>query len=521
MPHDALPRCDASFASTASTVQPDFTLDNDLEKQLESASSSPPDERKAEQLPEPATPAVPPAKLDASKDPRQWATWKKLLSNAALCAWVLSLTYASTAYVASIPALMRRYSVSQEVAILGLTLYVLGFAAGPLVFGPSSELYGRRIVYIGAGVGYIAFSWGAAFANNTAAMMLFRFFIGFFGAASINNVPASIGDFTTPANRGPYSIFYAIAAFGGPSLGPLCSSFIEVDAGWQWNFRVMALYSTITTLLVALVPETHGPTLLRWQQQREAKEGGGEVQAEKPDLGKVMTVYGQALKRPMLFLFTEPIVGFIALYLSVLYGVLYGFFEAFEVVYVEIRHFKISSFGLTYISLGLGFFFGAVLVATVGNKAYLAALEKAKAQGETTSNLAEARLAVVLPAAILCPISLFIFAWTAPFTHVHWIAPCIAEFLFGATVLVIFTSFIPYLIECYLTHSASALAAGMSSRSLFGAIFPLFTLQLYHGATVQGATSLFAGIACVLAPLPFAFKRIGPRLRAKSRYAVA
>jgi hypothetical protein len=58
----------------------------------------------------------------------------------------------------------------------------------------------------------------------------------------------------------------------------------------------------------------------------------------------------------------------VSIYLSILYGILYGFFEAFGVVYLEIRGFKSTSYGLTYIALGLGFLVAYILLATVGRK---------------------------------------------------------------------------------------------------------------------------------------------------------
>jgi len=41
----------------------------------------------------------------------------------------------------------RQFHVSQEVAILGVSLFVLGLGLGPLVAGPMSEIYGRNIIY--------------------------------------------------------------------------------------------------------------------------------------------------------------------------------------------------------------------------------------------------------------------------------------------------------------------------------------------------------------------------------------
>ncbi|KAJ7468451.1 major facilitator superfamily domain-containing protein, partial [Mycena latifolia] len=491
---------------SSSTETLDLVGDLDLEARLESKLGSQSEKTDAPIKHGPHTLAA-----DDPENPRNWSTARKVTINFVLCVWVLTLTYASTAYVASLPSLMQRFHISQEVAILGVTFTVLGFAAGPLLFGPASELYGRRRVYIFSGICYSAFSFGAAFAPTTAGLLIFRFFLGFFGSTAINNVPASVGDYSTPLNRGKYSILYALMAFGGPALGPLASAFIQHDAGFHWNFRVMAIFSTVMSILVAFIPETHGPTLLKW---RIAKQGNAPPPLE---FAQIMAVFKVALARPIVYLFTEPVVMLVSLYLSVLYGILYGFFEAFIVVYLEIRGLKSTSYGLTYISLGLGFLVACGLLATIGQKMYVKSAKVDAARGVPTQP--EARLGLAYFGAILSPISLFIFAWTAPFPHVHWMVPCLAEFLFACSMLLIFTGFIPYLIDCYQMTAASALAAGMASRALVGSAFPLFALQMYRGLTVQGATSLLAGIACLLAPIPFVFKIYGVQMRGRSRAA--
>lgn len=69
--------------------------------------------------------------------------------------------------------------------------------------------------------------------------------------------------------------------------------------------------------------------------------------------------------------------------------------------------------------------------------------------------------------------------------------------------------------------AASALAAGMASRALIGGMFPLFTVQMFERLTIQGASSLLAGILCLMMPLPFMFRRYGARLRGRSKHAVS
>ena len=120
-------------------------------------------------------------------------------------------------------------------------------------------------------------------------------------------------------------------------------------------------------------------------------------------------------------------------------------------------------------------------------KAYVRQVMKAKENGETPTS--ESRLVLAYGAAIVSPMcvalshshshyieldvcrSLFLFAWTAPFERVHWIVPCVAEFLFALSMLLIFVSFLSYLVDVYTNHAASALAAGMCSRALLGGVF--------------------------------------------------
>lgn len=79
---------------------------------------------------------------------------------------------------------------SRVVITLGVSLMVVGFAGGPLVAGPLSEVLGRRPVYVVCGLFYTAFAWAAAEAPNLGSLLVFRFFMGAFGSASINTVCA-------------------------------------------------------------------------------------------------------------------------------------------------------------------------------------------------------------------------------------------------------------------------------------------------------------------------------------------
>lgn len=58
------------------------------------------------------------------------------------------------------------FHVGREVAILSISLYVMGLGVGPLFAGPISELYGRNIVYRVSFALFFVFSFPVAFAPD-------------------------------------------------------------------------------------------------------------------------------------------------------------------------------------------------------------------------------------------------------------------------------------------------------------------------------------------------------------------
>jgi DHA1 family multidrug resistance protein-like MFS transporter len=68
-------------------------------------------------------------------------------------------------------------------------------------------------------------------------------------------------------------------------------------------------------------------------------------------------------------------------------------------------------------------------------------------------------------------------------------------------------------------YAASALAANTICRSAAGSAAPLFTDFMFEAMGVGGAGSLIAGIACLLAPIPFIFYRYGEPIRKRSPFA--
>lgn len=86
-------------------------------------------------------------------------------------------------------------------------------------------------------------------------------------------------------------------------------------------------------------------------------------------------------------------------------------------------------------------------------------------------------------------------------------------------MVLVFLGIMNYLIDAYTIFAASVLAANSVLRSLFGAIFPLFTTYMYNGLGIHWASSVpgFLALACV--PFPFLFYKYGSAIRVRCKYA--
>lgn len=148
-------------------------------------------------------------------DVRKWTT---ALSQAIS---FFAVTFGSSVYASSIPEIMQDFQISQEMAMLGLALYVLGFAVGPILWAPMSEVYGRKPTFIISYTTYLGFTIAAPYANNITALLLLRFFASAFGSSAQTNPGAIIADMFAQEERGSVMAIFAACPFLGPALGIL------------------------------------------------------------------------------------------------------------------------------------------------------------------------------------------------------------------------------------------------------------------------------------------------------------
>ena len=153
-------------------------------------------------------------------NPKSWKTGYKSFLTFQLGMLALAASLGSSIISPAEDAIAEYTGVSPEVATLALSLYVLGFAFGPLLWGPISEVWGRKWGILPAMFCLGIFSIGTATSRTPAAIFITRFLGGVFGSAPVSNVSAALGDIWEPRTRGTAVTFYALCVMGGPALGP-------------------------------------------------------------------------------------------------------------------------------------------------------------------------------------------------------------------------------------------------------------------------------------------------------------
>lgn len=201
------------------------------------------------------------------------------------------------------------------------------------------------------------------------------------------------------------------------------------------------------------------------------------------------------------------------IYTSLIYGILYMWFEAYPIVFGKIHGFNLGQIGLSFLGILVGVFI------TIPAYCYWKYRYQSRHMDENLDMAPEHQLPPACLGALLLPASIFWFGWTGNFQSVHWIVPIIASGLFSAGGILIFNAVFTYQGRAYPKYAASALAANDFMRSSFAAGFPLFAGAMFQNLGVGWACTLLGCLTVVFVPYPFLLYRFGRKIRLSSRYA--
>ncbi|KAF4333162.1 cycloheximide resistance [Fusarium beomiforme] len=458
---------------------------------------------------------------DDNENPHNWTNNRRLGVSLIICLYTFVVYTSSAIYTSSTEGVMHAFGVSQLKATLGLSLYVLGYGIGPLVFSPLSEIprIGRNPVYIVTMFLFVIISIPTALVKNYPGLMVLRFLQGFFGSPCLASGGASLGDIYSLMAL-PYAMMaWVSAAYCGPALGPLLSGFAVPAKNWRWSlYESIWASAPIFILMFLLLPETSGANILLRRAERLRKLTGNQRFMSQSEIDqrhmKVSAIAVDALIKPMEITIKDPAVLFVQVYTAIIYGIYYSFFEVFPRVYPVYYNMNLGQIGLVFLCVLVSCMIG---VGVYVSYLYFYMDPRIAKRGWP---IQESRLVPALPASIGPTIGLFLFAWTAR-ASIHWIVPTIGITIYGATVFVVMQCIFVYIPLSYPMYAASLFAANDFFRSALACGSVLFAQPLFDNLGVAKGTSLLGGLSVIGIIGIWLLYFYGGKLRSLSKFAIS
>lgn len=350
--------------------------------------------------------------FDGPDDPlhaQNWPLRKKLVTAAMLGYTTMTSAFTSSIFSAATQAVAIEYGVSAEVGLLGTTFYVLGFATGPTLWAPLSELRGRRLPIVLSMFGFSVFTIACATGKDIQTILICRFFAGFFGACPLAVVAAVFSDMFDNNTRGIAITLFSMTVFTGPLLAPFVGGFItESYLGWRWTQYITAIMGFLAFGLdLMFLEETYPPVILvdkAADLRRRTKNWGIHAKQEEIEVD-FRELVSKNFSRPLRLLFTEPIVLLLSIYMSFIYGLLYLFLTAYPLVFRGVHGFNAGQSGLT--------FFGMITGQLIAGGVVLAQQPwyQRKLNANNGIPIPEWRLPSVMAGGISFAVGIFWFGW--------------------------------------------------------------------------------------------------------------
>ncbi|KAF2011060.1 bicyclomycin resistance protein [Aaosphaeria arxii CBS 175.79] len=446
---------------------------------------------------------------------RNWSTFRKVYTIAIVSVIGFVSTIATSMYSPGHQDVAREFGVSETMAMLPLSFYALGLAFGPMLGSPMSETFGRKIVYLSTIPAFAMFILGSGLSKSIASLCVCRFFAGFFAAPGVSIATATIADTVAPDGRGVPLAIYFTMPFVGSLLGPVIGGLVSEWKGWRWTQWTTLFFAATAFPLLGFVHESYRGVLL----QRIAKrEGIGSSEHSKKLSNSLRAFFTKTVSRPVHMLFTEPIVGFVCLYCSFQFALLYTFIVGMPYVFSHTYGFSAMQQSLSFLGLTIGAILAGITLVIMDYYVYQSIHRRFRVATPNGFFPPEHRLYPAMLGSCLLPIGLFFFAWTAR-SDVTWVVSLLAQCVTMLGSILAYVSVNMYMLDTYgPLYGASAAGASSLARYVLTACFPLFTLHMYKSLGTNWTASLLGFCTLAMAPIPLVFWKWGARLRARSCY---
>ncbi|EWZ38693.1 major facilitator superfamily domain-containing protein [Fusarium oxysporum Fo47] len=421
--------------------------------------------------------------------------------------------FASNIYFPALPTIAHDLDVSIELINLTVTSYLIFQGLAPSLWGPISDVKGRRLAYSLTFIVFLGACIGLAEAKNYATMVVLRCIQSTGSASTIAIGSGVIGDITTRDNRGGLMGIFQAGLLVPVAVGPIIGGALAGSLGWRSIFWLLTIYSGVFLIfLVLLLPETlrsivgNGSRIpthalakypLRVYQKTTKVQWNCDAVSTSPAAKKHIDVTGPF--RILISKQAAPIIVFLAVYYAVWQMSITAMSSLFEDKYglTEIQ------IGLTFIANGVGSMVGTLITGKILNLDYrrFKARHDARIASSNTADdvepvntrtaqendfpLETARLRLVPLFSLLQCASILLFGWTIQYPHrVHIAVPIVSTFITGWSAVSMQSVVMTYLVDVFHDRSAAASASLNLARCLFAAGGTSFVMPMINSIGV-------------------------------------
>lgn len=424
--------------------------------------------------------------------------------------------------------------MSVELVNLTVTSYLIFQGFAPSLWGPISDVKGRRVAYMCTFLVFFGACIGLANTRNYATLIILRCLQSTGSASTIAIGSGVIGDITTREERGGLMGIFQAGLLVPVAVGPIIGGALAGSLGWRSIFWFLAIYSGIFLVaLLMLLPETlrsivaNGSRTMRSPvfkyplavyQKTSKTQWDRKAEQPQPTSKKHVDITG-----PFRILFDRsafPIITFLAIY----YAVWQMSITAMSSLFEDRYGLDEAEIGLTFIANGVGSMIGTLITGKLLDLDYRRVKAAYEARIGQTNNVAgssrvgsgsnfllrNARLRLVPVFSLLQILSISLFGWSIQYhTQVHIAVPIISTFVTGWTAVSMQSAIMTFLLDVYSDRSAAASASLNLARCLFAAGGTSFIMPMVNGigvglaftvcAIVQGVALIPVGAQWLLA----------------------
>ncbi|KAJ5887998.1 hypothetical protein N7495_008039, partial [Penicillium taxi] len=177
----------------------------------------------------------------------------------------------STSILSAIPEVAETFQTTGSIINASNALYLAFMGIAAPFWGPFSQVWGRRPIFLTSAFLFFCFSIGTALSPNLPAYFIFRILTAFQGTSFLVVGSSAIGDVYEPRARGTALASFLSGTLVGPALGPFIGGVIVNFRSWRVIFWLQSALGGVGTILVFfLFPETF-PNLDKSERIQETK----------------------------------------------------------------------------------------------------------------------------------------------------------------------------------------------------------------------------------------------------------